>query len=58
MCGDIEVAASNLNTTSSGVIVSVYTDWFLEDFVHSAKIPGIYHMLLAPLQVIHHFQPM
>ena len=58
MCGDIEVASANSNTTSSGIIASIYSDWFLEDVCFNpAKIPSIYHLLLAPLRFIHHIQP-
>ena len=53
MCGDIVV--SSTGTCSSGVVASVYSDWFLESSVlEVAVIPVIYHYLtvLAPLRGI------
>ena len=55
MCGDIEVVSNNCN---SGVIVSIYSDWFLEGLgVDPSKIPGIYHMLWTPVRLVHHKYP-
>jgi hypothetical protein len=55
MCGDIEVVSNEMN---SGVIASIYSDWFLEGLgVDPSTIPGIYHMLLMPLRLVHDKYP-
>ena len=55
MCGDIEVVSNEMN---SGVIASIYSDWFLEGLgVDPSTIPGIYHMLLTPLRLVHDKYP-
>jgi hypothetical protein len=55
MCGDVEVTSNELN---SGVIASIYSDWFLEDFgVDPSTIPYIYHILLTPLRLVHDKYP-
>jgi len=56
MCGDVEVTSNELN---SGVIASIYSDWFLEDFGVDppSTIPYIYHILLTPLRLVHDKYP-
>ena len=55
VCGDIEVVSNEMN---SGVIASIYSDWFLEGLgVDPSTIPGIYHMLLTPLRLVHDKYP-
>ena len=52
VAGDILVFAPASNQTS-GVVASVHSDWFLEDYVQAARVPDIYQALLAPVRTIH-----
>jgi len=52
LAGDILVFAPASNQTL-GVVASVHSDWFLEDYVEAARVPDIYQALLAPVRTIH-----
>jgi len=52
VAGDILVFAPASNQTL-GVVASVHSDWFLEDYVEAARVPDIYQALLAPVRTIH-----
>ena len=52
VAGDILVFAPASNQTL-GVVASVHSDWFLEDYVKAARVPDIYQALLAPVRTIH-----
>mmetsp|Transcript_80451 Transcript_80451/g.130363 ORF Transcript_80451/g.130363 Transcript_80451/m.130363 type:complete len:580 (+) Transcript_80451:66-1805(+) len=56
VAGDILVFAPASNQTL-GVVASVHSDWFLEDYVEAARVPDIYQALLAPVRTIHSVHP-
>jgi hypothetical protein len=56
--GDIVVVSpASENPEASGLVASVHSDWFLEDFVKAAHVPYIYQALLAPVRAIHAVHP-
>lgn len=57
VAGDILVSASSFDKWSTGILASVHSDWFLEDYVAPEHVPTIYQALLAPVRLIHAIHP-